>query len=1401
MGDGNTCIPQPVFTPPDLVELAQSVDALSTLVQAVIAGGLVPVLQGPGPFTVFAPTNDAFAALGQATVTALLADHDRLVDILTYHVLPVEVHSADLSDGMHATTVEGNDLTVRIVRGTVAIIGDGSQARVVQADVQASNGVVHVIDSVLLPPAPAAAIVPPAHLAGEVATGGQLVTYTMQADAGSTYTIESSASGANPITDTYLTIYDTDGTTELAHDDDSGQGTQALLTWTAPASGDYTVEVRGYNRVQTGTFELDVTADVGGASPCSGGVQLQGTQGVIAFADTPYANSANCMWSLSCPAGQMAHLEVTSMDTEANFDFITVTDGSNQAQLMHASGTATPDAVSTSSSEMTVEFNTDGSVTRGGFEATYSCSGGGGGGGGGGGAGCTPIRIDARPVQGEVSRLDASNGVGQCYSLVATGGETYDVNVELLTLPDSVLSIVDSRGTEIERNDDDGGSLASHLVWTVPATGTYTLQVEAWRGAGSDGGGGRGGTFTLEVTSLGGAGGGGSNPCEGGVTLTDDAAQIDFDDTGILSSTCDWTIRCTSGVGITFTFDTFAVETNFDYVSMYDGGAVDESTQILHATGRDTPPVVTATGRQLTIEYTSDGSVNGGGFSGSYYCGTGVVSANTPVTPDGPVITGSVDPSVSSREDGGQTYTLTATGGTTYQIEVTLGTLTDSVLAIYAPDGTTQLVENDDYGGTLSSYIEWTCPSDGSYFVVVRGFSARNTGDFSLAVTSDAGTQGGGGGDPCNGGLNLNAPSAIISYQPRGQYENNVQCWWAVTCPVRGDVPSFTFTALDTENGYDFVTISDGNQVATGSATLLDRVSGTIATLNQVSYQSGSSSMTIGFTTDGSVSGVGFEGSYACGRPATTEPTGPTCEDTMEELNGAGACTSFIAQGFSCAQRFCSTCTFSNMCDSTCGFCGTGGDGGDDGTPDIVTLAQSVDALSTLVQAVIAGGLVPVLQGPGPFTVFAPTNDAFAALGQATVTALLADHDRLVDVLTYHVLPVEVHSSDLRNGMHATTVEGGDLTVRINRGTVTINGDGSRARVVQADVQASNGVVHVIDSVLLPPAHDDGTPDIVTLAQSVDALSTLVQAVIAGGLVPVLQGPGPFTVFAPTNDAFAALGQATVTALLADHDRLVDVLTYHVLPVEVHSADLSDGMHATTVEGGDLSVSIFTQRFQPTVVTIIGGASQAHVVQADVQASNGVVHVIDTVLLPTPPSGCTADGSACVIPHVDTYATDGPANGWTTYRLSAELPAVAQNLYTIFGSDGSAMSFPPAWQSAPPFGTNIGGANPQFFPIMPACEFDSFLTVGITDGSNAGAISSIGIEFQSWSEDGGLDTSDGAVFWMDPTAPQYNRLTVVAQITTPSGSPWTARMGMQGKSRGEAHDWEVDEVEFTNDEH
>merc|ERR1719469_1243334 len=162
--------------------------------------------------------------------------------------------------------------------------------------------------------------------------------------------------------------------------------------------------------------------------------------------------------------------------------------------------------------------------------------------------------------------------------------------------------------------------------------------------------------------------------------------------------------------------------------------------------------------------------------------------------------------------------------------------------------------------------------------------------------------------------------------------------------------------------------------------------------------------------------------------------------------------------------------------------------------PNIVELAQSVPALSTLVTAVVAGDLVDTLTSPGPFTVFAPTNDGFAALPEGTVDTLLKpeNKDTLVDILTYHVLGSEVLSTDLKFFQRVKTVDG-------------------------ADNKASNGVAHIIDGVLLPPAAglSDALPNIVELAQSVPDLSTLVAAVVAGDLVDTLTSPGPFTVFAP----------------------------------------------------------------------------------------------------------------------------------------------------------------------------------------------------------------------------------------------------------------------------------------------
>merc|ERR1712238_539562 len=173
---------------------------------------------------------------------------------------------------------------------------------------------------------------------------------------------------------------------------------------------------------------------------------------------------------------------------------------------------------------------------------------------------------------------------------------------------------------------------------------------------------------------------------------------------------------------------------------------------------------------------------------------------------------------------------------------------------------------------------------------------------------------------------------------------------------------------------------------------------------------------------------------------------------------------------------------------------------------NLVGLAQSVDILSTLVAAVVAGDLVETLSSAGPFTVFAPTNDAFAALPAGTLDSLLQPENKgtLVDILTYHVVSGKVLSTDLAPSQDVSTVQGDTLLIKARDGAVTVNG----RNVVAADNEATNGVAHIIDGVLLPPAPTLApTPapkNLVELAQSVDILSTLVAAVVAGDLVETL---------------------------------------------------------------------------------------------------------------------------------------------------------------------------------------------------------------------------------------------------------------------------------------------------------
>jgi len=268
--------------------------------------------------------------------------------------------------------------------------------------------------------------------------------------------------------------------------------------------------------------------------------------------------------------------------------------------------------------------------------------------------------------------------------------------------------------------------------------------------------------------------------------------------------------------------------------------------------------------------------------------------------------------------------------------------------------------------------------------------------------------------------------------------------------------------------------------------------------------------------------------------------------------------------------------------------------------------------------------LADTLSSPGPFTVFAPTNEAFAALPAAVLANLMKPENKkeLVDILTYHVLPEQVLSTDLKAFQAVTTVEGKPLHVTKWGGGVRV-GPSLESKdlknVIKADNLASNGVVHIIDGVLLPPsglAAAAKRPNIVELAESVSDLSTLVAAVVAGDLADTLSSPGPFTVFAPTNEAFAALPAGVLANLMKPENKkeLVDILTYHVLPEQVLSTDLKAFQAVKTVEGKPLHVTKWGGGVR--VGPSLESKDLKTVIKADNLASNGVVHIIDGVLLP-----------------------------------------------------------------------------------------------------------------------------------------------------------------------------------------
>jgi len=308
----------------------------------------------------------------------------------------------------------------------------------------------------------------------------------------------------------------------------------------------------------------------------------------------------------------------------------------------------------------------------------------------------------------------------------------------------------------------------------------------------------------------------------------------------------------------------------------------------------------------------------------------------------------------------------------------------------------------------------------------------------------------------------------------------------------------------------------------------------------------------------------------------------------------------------------------------------------------VVDIIVNSDVHTTLETAVLAAGLEGTLSGEGPFTVFAPTDEAFAALPAGTVEALLEDIPTLTAILNYHVVSGLAESGDLTDGQVIGTVNGANVTVSLDGG-VFIND----AQVILADIPASNGVVHVIDAVLLPPSQPATVVDIIVNSED---HNTLEIAVLAAGLDDDLSAEGPFTVFAPTDAAFAALPAGTIESLLTDIDALTNILLYHVVGSAELSTDLSDGQSIETLQGQSVVVGI-------DMMTVM--INDATVIVEDLLADNGVVHVIDAVLLPT-------TGVEAVNPIADFNIYPNPAA--FQVNIVGEVPAGANlNIYDSVG--------------------------------------------------------------------------------------------------------------------------------------
>ncbi|MFW5742250.1 MAG: fasciclin domain-containing protein [Spirochaetota bacterium] len=271
-----------------------------------------------------------------------------------------------------------------------------------------------------------------------------------------------------------------------------------------------------------------------------------------------------------------------------------------------------------------------------------------------------------------------------------------------------------------------------------------------------------------------------------------------------------------------------------------------------------------------------------------------------------------------------------------------------------------------------------------------------------------------------------------------------------------------------------------------------------------------------------------------------------------------------------------------------------------------IETARDEGDLSAFLDAVEAADLSGVLRGAGPITVFAPTDRAFDLLPEGVLDALLADRDALREILRYHIVPAAVRTDQIDAVHEELTLQGEPLSLAWRNGTIHAN----HAALIRPDLETSNGVMHVIDQVLIPPSIDLArllADDLYETIAAHERLTTLARAIREAGIEDTFASEGPFTVFAPSDAAFEKLPPGALPSLLSDASALARTLRYHVAREELYAGDLNR------------IASSMTLADHPVAVTLEGATvyvNDSRLGETDIQAKNGVVHLVDTVLLP-----------------------------------------------------------------------------------------------------------------------------------------------------------------------------------------